>query len=280
MLSNAKLNLYLHITGKMQGGYHSIESLFVPIGIYDNLNIAFSGSSSTVMNISGKYAHLVDNKDNLVLKAIDAIYSQANILPHGLNILLQKNIPVGGGLGGGSSNAATALKVMNSLLDLNYNNEKLKKIGASFGADVPFFIENRTALVTGIGDIETLVDIPNLYILLIYPNIELSTAEVFNHAAFEFSNKLPIINSHENHQQFVSFLDGCKNQLEPNAIKLVPQIEEILGVLARQNGCLLSRMTGSGSTCFGIFNSDSELNNALEKISREYPNWWVQDVYV
>jgi 4-diphosphocytidyl-2-C-methyl-D-erythritol kinase len=278
MLSNAKLNLYLHVTGKMHVGYHSIESLLVPIGIYDNVNIAFSGSSNTLMNISGEFSHLVDSSDNLVLKAINAIYSHANMAPHGLNILLQKNIPVGGGLGGGSSNAATALKIMNRLLGLNYTNEKLKKIGAKLGADIPFFIENRASLITGIGDIETLVDIPSLYLLLIYPNMELSTADVFQYAPFEFSHKLPIINSYENHQQFISFLNICKNELEPNAIKILPQINDILTALSKQTGCLLSRMTGSGSTCFGIFKNESELNNALVKISREYPKWWVQEV--
>lgn len=279
MLSNAKLNLYLHVTGKMHGGYHSIESLLVPIGIYDNLNISFSGDSTTTMNITGEFAHLVSKSDNLVLKAIDAIYSYANIMPQGLNIALHKNIPVGGGLGGGSSNAATALKIMNILLGLNYTNEKLKKIGSTFGADVPFFIENRAALITGIGDIETLVDIPNLYVLLIYPNMELSTADVFQHAPFEFSNKLPIINSHESHGSFISFLNICKNELEPNAINLLPQIQDILTVLSQQTGCMLARMTGSGSTCFGIFKNEFELQNALTKISREYPNWWIEAVY-
>ncbi|MDA0781685.1 MAG: 4-(cytidine 5'-diphospho)-2-C-methyl-D-erythritol kinase [Rickettsiales bacterium] len=276
MLSNAKLNLYLHITGKFHNGYHKLESLMIPISVCDNIYISFNESNTNHLNINGDYAHLVDKSDNLILEAIDAICEHAQIKPKGVNIYLEKNIPVGAGLGGGSSNAATTLKIMNNLLGLNYSNDTLEKIGLKFGADIPFFIENRPALISGVGNIETLVDVPPLYILLIYPNIPLSTTEVFKYAPFNYSNEMPIINTHSDMNELISLLNICDNELEKNAIQLVPQINDILNVLSEQSGCLLSRMTGSGSTCFGLFKSSFELQNAYNTLSVRYPQWWIR----
>jgi len=278
MLSNAKINLYLHVTGKMHSGFHSLESLLIPIGICDSINIALCEEKMITITIKGEYAHLINESDNLILKAVDAICKYANIKSPGLNISLHKNIPVGAGLGGGSSDAATTLKIMNKLLGLNYSNDVLEKIGSTFGADIPFFIENRPALIKGVGDIETLVDIPELPILLIYPNIELSTVDVFKHAPFEFSEQMPIVNTHHDRMDFISYLGLCKNELESNAIELVPQIKEILEVLNKQPGCSIARMSGSGSTCFGVFKSNFELQTAFSQISQQYPQWWVKTV--
>ena len=276
MLSNAKLNLYLHITGKLHSGYHKLDSLLIPISVCDNIYITLNDSNTTNVSLSGEFAHLVSNSDNLILKAIDAIYEHAKIPQKGVNVHLEKNIPVGAGLGGGSSDAATTLKIMNNLLGLNYCNEVLGKIGLKFGADIPFFIENRPALVTGVGEIETLVDVPQLFILLIYPNVALSTKDVFTYAPFKYSHEMPIVNSHPNREEFISFLNLCDNDLEINAIQLVPHISDILKILSDQPGCLISRMTGSGSTCFGIFNSNFELQNAHNLLSNKYPQWWIK----
>jgi 4-diphosphocytidyl-2-C-methyl-D-erythritol kinase len=278
MLSNAKINLYLHVTGKLHSGYHSLESLIIPISICDNIYISSNESDTTTFTLKGQFAHLIDKSDNLILKAIDAISKYAKVTTKGWDIYLDKNIPVGAGLGGGSSDAATTLKIMNQLLGLNYSNETLRKIGISFGADIPFFIENRPALITGMGEIETLVDVPQLHLLLVYPNIALSTSDVFKHAPFRYSHEIPIINSHNDRDSFLSFLNLCDNELESNAINLAPQIKEVLEVISDQPGCLLARMSGSGSTCFGIFNSEFELRTSLNRLTLEYPDWWIKAI--
>jgi 4-diphosphocytidyl-2-C-methyl-D-erythritol kinase len=276
MLAPAKINLYLHITGKRPDGYHLLESLMIPINLSDEITV--ESHNKLELQVSGAFAKSSGNPDdNIVIKAARALAPDK-----GAKITLHKNIPAGAGLGGGSSDAATTLYLLNELWGLNYTRKKLTEIGLSLGADVPFFLNAKPAFVSGIGEIiDDAGVLPKLHILLVNPNKSLSTPAVFKHKPIPSSSPSAgaagvihtIPASGDN--GFVNFLKTCRNDLEKNAIELMPEIADILSILEKQNGCHISRMSGSGATCFGIFDSEINLQKAAEAIRIMQPDWWV-----
>ena len=216
---------------------------------------------NTALSIEGPFgAGLTVGDDNLILKALSA----AKATPH--HVALEKNLPISAGIGGGSANAAAILR-MCAVDDVS--------IAVKLGADVPVCLKSQTAHMAGIGeDVATLLDMGQLYALLINPRIAVSTGAIFK--AFDAGSDIretprPMKSSGD---LLSRALDG-RNDLEPIAIAQAPIIGDVLRLLVSQEGCQLARMSGSGATCFGIFETQALLKRAEAKIKAQSPEWWV-----
>ena len=244
---NAKINLGLHITGKRSDGYHTIETIFYPIPLTDSLEAIKSKKMS--FKITGMKLESPP-EDNLVMKAYDLMSKNYNIPP--LDIYLTKAIPSGAGLGGGSADAAFALRLINDLCEYNISEDKLKKMAASIGADCPFFIHNKPVIATGTGNIFKPSDISlkGYTIYIVKPHIAVSTKEAYagvKPEKPEFSlEKLSSIPVNK-------WRDILKNDFEHSVFKKYPVIGEIKDKLYYM-GAEYAAMSGSGSSVFGLFN--------------------------
>lgn len=255
-LSNCKINLGLFITGKRPDGFHDLASVFYPVGWNDAIEIEVNKDAKNKIELIEHNNSVTTNAaENLCVKAynlLDAAFNLPSIKLH-----LFKTIPTGAGLGGGSSNASHTLKLLNTFFDLKINNEKLKSFAAQLGSDCPFFIDNKPAFVQGRGEIITPIDLDlsSYSILLINPNIHISTAQAFSKIApkqidFDLSKKLLETKPNE----WKNFL---KNDFEPLAIESHPLIGEIKNEM-NTHGALYASMSGSGSTVFGIFDDHTK----------------------
>jgi len=219
-------------------------------------------SDETTLSIGGPFGKgLTAQSDNLILRALDAAKAKTH------NITLEKNLPVSAGIGGGSANAAAVLRQC-GIDDL--------RIAVSLGADVPVCLRSETAHMTGIGeDVTPIPGMGQLHALLINPRVAVSTGAIFK--AFDVAPDIretprPMKTSGD---LLSRALDG-RNDLEPIAMAQAPVIGDVLRLLASQNGCQLARMSGSGATCFGIFESDRALRQAEAAIRVQTPDWWIQ----
>ena len=243
---NAKINLGLHITGKRSDGYHTIETIFYPIPLTDALEAVKSDKTSfTQTGIKLESSP----EDNLVMKAYNLMLKKHKIPP--LDIYLKKAIPSGAGLGGGSADAAFALKLFNSICECNIEDGKLEKMAASIGADCPFFIRNKPVIATGTGNIFKPSDISlkGYTIYLIKPPVSVSTKEAYSNVKPkkpDFSlEKLPAIPVRE-------WQNVLKNDFEPSVFDKYPVIGDIKDKLYSL-GAEYAAMSGSGSAVFGLF---------------------------
>ena len=240
-------------------GYHPLDSLVAFADIGDEITMA--KAEKTTLSISGPFGEgLTAQEDNLILRALTA----AKAAPQ--HITLEKHLPVSAGIGGGSANAAAVLR-MCGVDDLH--------TAVSLGADVPVCLRSETSHMTGIGEDVTLMpDMGQLHALLINPRVAVSTGTIFK--AFDAAPNIratprPMKTSGD---LLARALDG-RNDLEPIAMAQAPVIGDVLRLLASQSGCQLARMSGSGATCFGIFETDRALRRAEAAIRRHAPDWWI-----
>lgn len=277
----AKLNLFLHITGRRDDHYHLLDSLFVFTQFGDEIQINTSKELS--LTIDGPFYSLLKNEsieNNLVYRAA-LLLKNKYAIAQGAKIILTKNIPINAGLGGGSSDAAAVLKGLNQLWDLNLSMEALCEIGLSLGADIPACINAQPAIISGIGEIidPFLLPFP-IPVLLVNPNLSLSTPAVFTaykNSAQPFSSVCANQKiSASNWPSLLNLLSQCRNDLEPAAIQLQPTIQSILNLLKQQSQCALARMSGSGSTCFALFSDSISAQLAAKKLKEKYPAYWIQ----
>lgn len=253
--SNAKINLGLNIINKRDDGYHNIESVFYPIPWADVLEVLPSKDfhfESSGLLIPGK----TDN--NLIVKAFHLLKSEG-ILPANVKIHLHKILPMGAGIGGGSSNGAFTLKLINEVLKLNLSNEALEKYAERLGSDCPFFIQNKPKFCFGKGtefeDIE--LSLKGKFLIMINPEIHISTQEAYS----GITPNRPEISIKEIIQLPISkWKNILVNDFEASVIAKYPEIGKIKDILY-QNGALYASMTGSGSTVYGIFDTESDLKN-------------------
>ncbi len=247
----AKINLFLQINNKRSDGYHNLQSLFLPINLHDVLHLKKSSNFS--LNVVGKYQHQITAPN--IISEIWQYFSNNFTLNSNLTITLEKNIPVGAGIGGGSSNGSAFILALNQLFSLKLSTEKLLEISLKFGSDLPFFIIGKPAFVFGRGQeiVPLAKPLPKLLILLINPQINLSTAKVFANNT-NFSQPLAL-----DYLQSLSFTNllALGNNLQDSAIKLAPQIGEVLSCLKKFQP-LSANMSGSGSSCFAVF--DNQIN--------------------
>lgn len=260
----AKVNLTLHVTGHRNDGYHLLDSLVMFADVGDRLTVALSDTSA--LTLSGPRANGVpDGADNLVLRAADKLGVSARIT-------LEKNLPHAAGLGGGSSDAAATLRVLSRLTETD-----LPADVTDLGADVPVCLGNTAARMQGIGETVTpLHELPCVYAVLVNPGIALNTPDVF--AALGQKNNTPMPDDIPRGLDATSFIDwlrGMRNDLETPAIAMAPRIAEVLGVLNVTSGCRLARMSGSGSSCFGLYSDHETAFSAAGRLAEEHPAWWI-----
>lgn len=244
--ANAKINIGLQVIRRRHDGYHDLETVFYPLGIYDIVEVIESGETmfqSTGITIPG------GGESNLCLQAYNLVKAKRDIPP--VAIHLHKVIPVGAGLGGGSANAAAVLRLLNDLFALAFSDEELMELGSQLGADCPFFIRNKPVFATGIGNVfEPLdLDLSSYHIVVVKPDVHVNTAEAYRQVTPHADGKglaeaiqLPV----------VEWKGEITNDFEPGMTKLHPVIGEIRELLY-EAGAQYAGMSGSGSSVFGIF---------------------------
>lgn len=276
-LAPAKINLALHVTGRRDNGYHDLESLIVFAGISDDLEASAAETDSLV--ISGPFGKaLSPEPTNLVLRAIAAFRSRwPGLAPEGLAIHLVKNLPVAAGIGGGSADAAAALRIMAELAPLPVPLAELVDLAAGLGADVPACLLSRPLVARGVGEIlSPLPEFPKLYVTLVNPGIGVATADIFRRLRAHDNYPLPTLPSPLTRPaQLGLWLAETRNDLQPPAVKLVPQIGLLIEEMAESPGCILSRMSGSGATMFGLFGAEGQAHDAAQQMRRLHPDYWV-----
>ncbi len=273
----AKINLALHVTGRRPDGYHELESLVVFAGVADELVVHRAPADS--LTVTGPFAAAAGSADaNLVTRAVAAFRSRwPDHVTHGLKIELHKNLPVAAGLGGGSADAAAALRLMSESGEGSVSDKALAVVALSLGADVPACLVGRPCEVRGKGEIvHALGRFPTCHLVLVNPLVPVVTADVFRKLQKRDNDGLPPLpDPLTRPAQLGIWLGETRNDLEPPAISLVPHIGELIDALAAVDGCILARMTGSGGTVFGLFGSAARAHQAAHDLRARYPTHWV-----
>jgi 4-diphosphocytidyl-2-C-methyl-D-erythritol kinase len=269
----AKLNLYLRVTGRRPDGYHEIDSCVVFTAWGDRLTIA--PDERLTLALAGPFAAaLAAPSDNLVIRAARRLAAHAGRPPN-VRIVLEKRIPVAGGLGGGSADAAATLRGLNRLWDLGLDVSELLAIALDLGADVPVCLTGRPARMRGIGERLEPIEIPVLDLVLANPGQPVSTARAFAGLGPIGSSPASATPALPGRSDLLDWLRARPNDLEAPARRLVPAIDRVLEAIAQQPGCRLARMTGSGATCFGVFDDAALAARAAAALRRAQPAWWV-----
>ena len=280
----AKINLTLRVLGRRADGYHELESLVAFAGVGDALTFAPGGALT--LAVSGPTAQAAgDNADNLVLKAARALAGRIADLTLG-GFALSKRLPVAAGLGGGSADAAAALRLLARANGVALDDPRLMQAAQATGSDVPVCLDPKPRLMRGVGDVlSDPLDLPRLFAVLVNPGVAVSTRDVF--AALNLasvpasggaSSPTPLVSEGWGGEPtaFVAALAKERNDLEAPAIELEPAIANVLAVLQALPGCRLARMSGSGATCFGLFPTNAAAAAAARTLRVGYPQWWVR----
>jgi len=282
----AKINLTLRIGRKRPDGYHDLESLVVFAGIGDTLRLVPGASLSLdVDGPTGTQAGPAD--DNLVVKATRALQAHIPDLRTG-HFHLTKSTPVAAGLGGGSSDAAAALRLIARLNNLPADDQRVMAAAKASGADVPVCLDPKPRIMRGIGEIlSEPFDLPVLHAVLVNPGVPVPTGAVFGALAAARAGSAPAIEGdpasrcvESGKPSFDALLDAVaasSNDLEAPALSLFPAVNETLGALRGLPSCRLARMSGSGGTCFGLFETAGDAKDAAARLKRDHPGWWAQN---
>ena len=272
----AKLNLYLHVTGRRPDGYHLLDSLVAFSDIGDRLSVAPAPRLS--LEITGPFARDLaqdDPQKNLVWRAAETLAARLGRVPD-IALTLEKNLPVASGIGGGSSDAAAALKALAAHWQAPLDDRALCAIAAELGADVPVCVVARASFFGGIGDeILSAPALPPAPLLLVNPGIALPTVSVFRARQGAFSPSARFASTPASVGELASLLEERHNDLTAAAIGIVPAIGDVLARLAEQPGALLARMSGSGATCFALFEATAAAETAAASLKLEQPRWWI-----
>ncbi len=276
-LARAKVNLFLHVVGRRADGYHLLESLavFPPIGDVVEVERATGGLS---LALAGPFKDdLGSGGDNLALSAAEALRAEAGVAA-GAAILLEKNLPVASGVGGGSSDAAATLLALGALWGVDLAPGALDRLALSLGADAPVCLRAPApTFMAGVGEaLSPAPPLPDAAILLVNPGVKIATAEAFR--ALERRDNPPAGPAPARFGGFADLLEwlrGLRNDLEAPAIALRPEVARTLDALRALPGCALARMSGSGATCFGLFESAARANEAAAALRRASPAAWI-----
>ncbi|WP_338549256.1 4-(cytidine 5'-diphospho)-2-C-methyl-D-erythritol kinase [Roseovarius phycicola] len=261
----AKVNLTLHVTGRRDDGYHLLDSIVVFADVGDRLRI--TPTPKTILRISGPLSQGVPTDDsNLVIRA-------ANLIGATAEIELEKHLPNAAGIGGGSSDAGTILRVLRDM-----TGTPVPDNGLSLGADVPVCMHAKAARMRGIGeDVLPLDHLPTLNAVLVNSMVALPTGPVFGNLEMKENPPMPdAIPANLDAPAFVDWLGQMRNDLEVPAITVEPAVTATLNALNATQDCLLSRMSGSGATCFGLYPDATTAKNAAARLQSNYPNWWIR----
>jgi 4-diphosphocytidyl-2-C-methyl-D-erythritol kinase len=275
----AKVNLTLRVIGRRADGYHELESLVAFAGVGDRLSL--TPGNDLTLALSGPSAALAgEGPDNLVLKAARALAARVAGLRAGA-FHLDKTLPVAAGLGGGSADAAAALRLLARLNGLLLDDPRLYEAARATGADVPVCLVPRVRVMRGIGEVlSEPFDVPALPAVLVNPGIALATKSVFAGwkpaASSRALSPIDALATATTSQALLKFLAAQSNDLESPAIALAPAIADVLSALRALAGCELARMSGSGATCFAVCVSDAAASAAAAALRNKFPQWWVE----
>lgn len=261
-LAPAKLNLMLHITGRRDDGYHLLETVFTFVGLYDTVYVRGRGDGQIVLHtlIDGVAA-----EQDLSVRAARAL-QLASATDLGADLWVEKNIPMGGGLGGGSSDAATVLLALNQLWQTQFSREKLMELGVKLGADVPVFIFGRNSFASGIGEILTEIDIPNQWYVLLKPNVHVATAKIFSHKRLTRDSTPSIM-------RILKTTQLQRNDMQAVVCEEYPEVGQALSELNRFGNAL---MTGSGACVFLALPSESEARKVYQQVAHKFEAYCVE----
>lgn len=265
--SFAKINLCLDVVGKRTDGYHELDMIMVPIDLFDTLTINISEK----MEMKTNKGYLPIDDRNTVIKAINILRDKYKFTEN-FSIELVKNIPTQGGMGGGSSNGATAIKMLNKMLNLNMSDLEMLAIGEQVGADVPFCVYGKPASVKGFGDVISPIEVNlDVYVFIVKPKWGVSTLKVFNSLDLDnlyHPNCLNVAKSLKN-ADYDLFINSIGNSLEPSASKMVKEIKTLKNQLL-DFGFDAAVMSGSGSTVFAITKNEDLINDAVVHFVNKY----------
>jgi 4-diphosphocytidyl-2-C-methyl-D-erythritol kinase len=257
VLSPAKLNLFLHITGRRADGYHTLQTAFQLLDWGDTMQFTPNNSGEIRLAIRDLG---IANEENLIVRAARMLQLAAGSNPPGVDIIVDKQIPAGGGLGGGSSNAATTLLVLNQLWGLNRDSDYLQLMGAKLGADVPVFVAGSSAWAEGIGEILTPLELPQYWYLIIQPDCHVSTAKIFSCGQLTRDTS-PI--------KLAAFFRGdSRNDCQEIVRSLYPEVDNTLKWLNKFGE---AKLTGTGACVFASFETRVE----VDAVMRQLPENWV-----
>ncbi|GLI93553.1 4-(cytidine 5'-diphospho)-2-C-methyl-D-erythritol kinase [Methylocystis echinoides] len=276
----AKINLTLHILGRRADGYHALESLVVFSGAGDTLSLTPGAALS--LDVTGPTAPAAGaSDDNLVLRAARNLAGRIEGLRLGA-FRLEKRLPVAAGIGGGSSDAAAALRLLAHANDLAADDPRLYEAARATGSDVPVCLAGRARIMRGAGEsLGPLLSLPLLPAVLINPGVPVETRPVFARLGLQPGESVsggahPEIPSGADAPALLALLEKGRNDLEDPACLQAPVIVDVLAVLRAARGCRLARMSGSGATCFALFTTPQTAARAARAIRRQHPEWWVK----
>ncbi len=273
--SPAKINLRLDILGKRPDGFHELRMIMVPITLYDVIHFEITHSKKIECDSNRKD---LCGENNLMYKAVLLLQSKYKVLGNtGFKIFLEKNIPVGAGLGGGSGNAATTILALNQLFNLNLTENTMAELAAELGSDVPFFIYQKPAMVRGRGEKVTLLEnFPQFYCNLIYPNIAISTKKMYDAFDLELTKK-----PHDDKNlrlftqikelEFTEYLKFFHNDFDNLCTSLYPEVAKVKDLLMKSHASH-AMVSGSGSSVFGIYKTKEEQNKAYTWLQKNCKN--------
>lgn len=277
----AKINLFLHVTGKRDDGYHLLESLVCFTATGDVVSGELRTDGKITLAVTGPMADALSNdhtNDNLVVRAARLLQEEANT-ELGADLILDKRLPVASGIGGGSADAAAAIRLLCDMWNLDLDGDRLSAIALSLGADVPVCLHGKATLMSGIGEkLTELPDLPPLPIVLINPGKPVSTPAIFKAREEDGFSDEGLWNIHTRYESGAALaadLQECGNDLTLAATSILPDICDVLNAMAREEGCLLARMSGSGATCFAIYDTATQAEKAANAIASQHENWWI-----
>ena len=266
----AKINLALHVTGFKEDGYHTLDSIVIFTDIFDSL--FFKKNKKNCLTLTGEFSNSLNVKKNSILEALDLF---ENVLTEHFSINLEKNLPLGAGLGGGSADAAAVIRFMTQ--HFRHQMPSPKAI-SKIGADVPACVLSVASRVGGIGEIVKPLDISeiDLWIVLVNPGIFVSTGGIFEEVIEKYNDPLEPFSHFGSTDQFIDYLKRQRNDLQDIATNKYPEIKQVLDTIEKTQDVLLTRMSGSGSTCFGLYKNQELAKRAVSYIKKKNSKWWIK----
>lgn len=274
LLAPAKINLFLHITGLRDDGYHLLQSVMVFVDAADRLE--FAPHDGLFIDVEGPFAtELSAPHENLVYKAARLLAAEYRVQATG-RITLQKNLPTASGIGGGSSDAATTLLGLSKLWGLPEEQGRLARLAQQLGADVPACLIRKPVWVEGIGEkITRLPEMPDMHFVLANPRVPTQTAAVFRNFHEKFSPPIQFSGRRKTLPEWIADMKLYRNDLTAAALGISPVIGAVLHDIADTPNCHFARLSGSGATCFGVFDTAEAAHAAVNKLLQQHPRWWV-----
>jgi 4-diphosphocytidyl-2-C-methyl-D-erythritol kinase len=282
--ARAKVNLTLRVNGRRVDGYHDLESVVAFADCADRLTL--TPGPELILTMTGPLASACgETSDNLVLKAAQLLGERVAGLKVG-SFALEKILPVAAGIGGGSADAAAALRLLARLNDLRLDDERLREVALATGADVPVCLASRACDMTGVGETLMWLSPPKMPCVLVNPCVPVATKDVFEALGLRHGELLvgatDVVMQGSSWpeeggslEEWVEALASGSNDLEAPATKIQPVIGVVISALNATNGAWLARMSGSGATCFALYENTADAKRAADKILREHPEWWV-----